>query len=266
LLAGLANLWISLGKQWPLRRIRRLLPKGDRHKTPASGGLMLAFVGADGAGKSTHIKHIAKWLSWRLEVRTYYMGSSRPSAGTRVWKTAGDLAMFMRAGCRRVFGEQSVLTRLAARAELFCDHLRYLGDAHDRYRRYKAARHAAAGGAIVICDRYPLEHVQIAGRIVDGPRIAASLADSTGGQAGRLAEAEEAIYQRIQPPDHVFALHITPEVSQSRKPGHPRERIEAKSRALQGLAAAGFDLTSIDADQPLDQVLLQIKVALWRLL
>src|SRR5690606_36018144 len=101
--AGLANMWIGLGKQWPLSRVRRLLPKGDRHKTLDSGGLVLAVVGADGAGKSTLIKHIAKWLSWRLVVRTFYMGSSRPSAGTRLWKAAGDLAMLARAGCRRLF-------------------------------------------------------------------------------------------------------------------------------------------------------------------
>jgi hypothetical protein len=64
----------------------------------------------------------------------------------------------------------------------------------------------------------------------------------------------------------VFVLHVSPDVSQARKPEHPRERIEAKSQAIKGIARGGFDLTDVDADQPLDQVLLQIKSKLWRLL
>jgi hypothetical protein len=264
--AGLRNLWTSLGKQWPFRRVRRLLPLGDRHKTPVAGGLTVAFVGADGAGKSTVIAQIVKWLSWRLVVHTCYMGSSRPSAGTRVWKYAGDAVQLAAAVSRRLLGPRSVPARLAARAELLCDHLRYLGDARDRLRRFEESRRAAARGAVVVYDRYPLVRVEVDGRRLDGPRIRASCHMPISRLSAWLAAAEERAYRRIQPPDHVFVLHVSPAVSQARKPGHPAERIEAKSRALRSIVPNGFGLTEVDADRPLDDVLLSVKRALWEML
>jgi thymidylate kinase len=265
--ASLENAWIMLGKTWPFDRvIRRVLPKSDKHKTPASGGLAVAFIGADGAGKSTIIKHVVKWLSWRMVVKTYYMGSARPSAATRVFKGMGDVAQIARAGSRRLFGERGWPAQAATRAERFCDHLRYLGDARDRYQRFLAGQRDAARGAIVVYDRFPLDAVRIYNRTVDGPRIAAGGNGHMRRLDVRLAAAEEQIYRRIHPPDHVFVLHVSPDVSQARKPEHPRERIEAKSLAIKGIARGAFDLTDVDADQPLDQVLLQIKSRLWRLL
>jgi hypothetical protein len=265
--AGAANFWIMLTKQSPFDRIiRRLLPNRDKHKTPASGGMTVAFVGADGAGKSTIIKHIVKWLSWRLVVRTYYMGSSRPSAGTRALKGAADLAQLGYAGCRRLFGERSAITRLADRLRRLFDNLRYLGDGRDRYRRYLAGQQSAARGAVVIYDRYPIRAVRIFNRPLDGPRVASTSNGQIGPLSERLAQSEERIYQKILPPDHVFVLHVSPDVSQARKPEHRREVIEAKSRAIRQIAPDGFGQTDIDADMGLDQVLLQIKATLWNLL
>jgi thymidylate kinase len=265
--AGVANFWIELTKQWPFDRVlRRLMPGRDKHKTPVAGGLMVAFIGADGAGKSTIIKHIVKWLSWRLVVRTYYMGSSQPSIRTRVWKGAADLAQIAHAGCRRVFGERNAVTRLVEAPRRLFENLRCLGDAHDRHRRYRAARRRAAQGSIVIFDRYPLEAVRIFNRSIDGPRIAARNNGHMGWLAQRLAAAEERIYRDIPPPEHVFVLHVSPDVSQARKPEHKRELIEAKSLAIKQISGAEFDLTDINADRPLEDILIQIKSTLWRLL
>ncbi len=265
--AGAANFWIELGRQWPFDRIRRrLLPGRDKHKTPVVGGMMIAFIGADGAGKSTIIKHIVKWLSWRLVVRTYYMGSSRPSLGTRVLAGAADLAQLAHASCRRLFGARSAVARLAEGLQRLFENLRSLGDARDRYRRYLDARRRAAQGTIVIFDRYPLEAVRIFNRTIDGPRIAARSNGHMGPLARRLAAAEERIYRAILPPEHVFVLHVSPDVSQTRKPGHKRELIEVKSRAIKQIARDGFDLTDIDADRPLEAIVLEVKSALWRLL
>jgi thymidylate kinase len=178
----------------------------------------------------------------------------------------GDVAQIARAGCRRLFGERSAPTRLAARAEQFCDYLRYLGDARDRYRHYLAGQRKAAQGAIAIFDRYPLEAVRIFNRTIDGPRIAARGNGHMGWLAQRLAAAEERIYRAIPPPEHVFVLHVSPDVSQARKPEHKRELIEAKSLAIKQIVRDGFDLTDIDADRPIDEILLRIQSILWRLI
>lgn len=265
--AGLKNAAIMLTKTWPFHRVfRRLLPRRDKHKTPVSGGLTVAFIGADGAGKSTIITNIVKWLSWRLVVRTLYMGSSRPSLATRVLDEAAEVLQLGQAGSKRLLGGQSRVAALAGRARRLVEHLRYLGDAHDRRRRFEAGQRAAARGAIVIYDRYPLEAVRVFNRPIDGPRIAATGNGHLSMLDRRLAAAEERVYQRIPPPDHVFVLHVSPEVSQARKPEHRRERIEAKSQAISAIARDELNMTDIDADQPLEQVLLQIKSALWRLL
>ncbi|MCV4821040.1 hypothetical protein OFM15_33690, partial [Escherichia coli] len=42
-------------------------------------GLVIAFVGSDGAGKSTVTREIRKWLRYKLDVHGYYMGSGQGS-------------------------------------------------------------------------------------------------------------------------------------------------------------------------------------------
>jgi thymidylate kinase len=143
--------------------------------------------------------------------------------------------------------------------------MRFVAEGRDRSRRFRASRRKAAQGAIVMYDRYPLDALRIGNRMVDGPRIAAR----SNGQAtttARLAQTEAQLYHNILPPEHVFVLHVSPDVSQQRKPEHKRELIEAKSEATAQMARAGIDVIDIDAAQPLDDVLLQVKTAVWRLL
>lgn len=258
---------VLLTRQWPFDRIfRRVLTGRGKHKIPVSGGLTIAFVGADGAGKSTIIKHIVKWLAWRMNVRAYYMGSSQPSLATRALKAGSYQAQRVHAGCRRIFGETNVVAQAAATPSRFLKNLRYVADGRDRYGRFLMGRRQAAQGSIIIYDRYPLKTVRIANHTADGPRIAASCNGSLGPIARTLAHAEENMYEKIQPAEHVFVLDVSPDVSQARKPEHKRVSIEAKAQAIKQVTPDGFEITNIDADQPLDQVLLQIKSALWRLL
>ena len=170
------------------------------------------------------------------------------------------------AGCRRIFGETSVVTRLVGGPTRLGEYLRYLTEGHDRYSRYLSSRRKAAQGSIVIYDRYPLNAVQIFNRAMDGPRIAAKANGHMGAAARTFAHLEDTTYRKILPAEHVFVLHVSPDVSQSRKPEHKRVLIEAKSQAIKQVERDKFSVIDIDADQPLDQVLLEIKSALWRLL
>jgi thymidylate kinase len=256
-----------LTRQWPFDKIvRRIAPGLDKRKRPVTGGLTMAFVGADGAGKSTIIAHITKWLSWRLDVQTYYLGTSRPSAPTKVLKATADLARLGHSGCRRLLGEQSAAARLAEQPYRLLKNLRYLSEGRDRYRRYMASRRKAAQGTVIVYDRYPLQAVRIFNRTIDGPRIAATSNGHAGKTTGALARIEEQMYRKILPPEHVFVLHVSPDVSQQRKPEHKRELIEAKSQAIEQIARDDLNIVDVDAEQPLEQVLIQIKTALWRVL
>ena len=68
------------------------------------------------------------------------------------------------------------------------------------------------------------------------------------------------------PPQHVVVLDVSPDVSRGRKPDHKPEAIEEKSQAIRRMDRNALALTEIDADQPMDEVLLQVKSTLWHLL
>jgi hypothetical protein len=258
---------VMLSRQWPFDRLlHRFLPGQDKRKIPVSGGLTVAFIGADGAGKSTIVQHIAKWLSWRLNVRTYYMGTSHPSVTTKIVKSISRLMMFSSAGCRRLCGKESSLTQLADGSKRLFECLRCLAEGRDRYNRYLSGQRKAAQGSIIIYDRYPMEAIRVFNRTMDGPRIASMCNGHAGPLTTTLSLIEEKMYQKILPAEHVVVLHVSPEVSQARKPEHKRGMIEVKGQAISQMERDGLDLIEIDADQPLEQVLLQIKSALWRLL
>lgn len=255
--------WKAMLQQMPpLDRFSR----EERRKIPVSGGLILAIVGADGAGKSTVVRELARWLGWRLNVRTLYMGSTQPSVPTKIAQTAAALAALPHAASRRALGEQNPLTRWMAQFEQLLVYARCLAEGRDRYNRYCTGRRKAAQGSIVIFDRYPLQNVRLYGRGMDGPRIAAMHKGRPSGLAKKFAAIEERFYKKILPPGQLFVLQVSPDVSLARKPEHDRDRIQAKSRALTELQGADRTVISIDADRPLDAVLLEIKTRIWSLL
>jgi hypothetical protein len=62
-------------------------------RTVPQGGLTVAFLGADGAGKTTVTRQIADWLSREIAVVTTYGGSGKGSASLsrRIMQRAGAL-------------------------------------------------------------------------------------------------------------------------------------------------------------------------------
>ncbi len=56
------------------------------------GGLTVAFVGADGSGKSSTVKEIVVWLKWKLSVHSLYMGLPKDRANVVAWKWLSRVA------------------------------------------------------------------------------------------------------------------------------------------------------------------------------
>ena len=48
-------------------------------KILSKNGIAIAFIGADGSGKSTIVNDITKWIKWKLEVKQIYMGIPKRS-------------------------------------------------------------------------------------------------------------------------------------------------------------------------------------------
>ena len=254
-------------------RLRRRPP--DLRMKPASGAVTVAFVGADGAGKSTATQAVARWLGWKVATRTHYLGSKPPSRRSR-----GLYIMFraLRRSHRTALARGAPSTvaarplALARDVALAAHHLSIGGD---RARRYARACRDAADGCVVLYDRFPLSassenpnHL-----LLDGPQIAVTTSRANGPSrpVRALARAEERLYRRFRPPDQLVFLHVDPDIASVRKPDHEPEVIAAKCRAvreLEQLAKSRGDsaVSALDANRPLAEVLVDLKKEVWRVL
>ncbi len=249
-----------LARVWPVRQLLRVATRSDlRRKAPLGGGVTIAVVGSDGAGKSTLIQAMREWLEWRVNLRIEYLGSAQPSRRTRLLKGSARAA---RAASRRFVGFGPV-RRLADRLMA----ARYLADARDRAGRARRGRSLAARGAVVIFDRFPLPDVQVGTRSMDGPRIPTIPGWERIGELRRMAAREAAIYAAIPAPDHIIWLEVDPTTALRRKPDHSPEAVVAKAEALESADLARIaPVTRIDAGRPLDEVVDAAKQAIWGLL
>jgi thymidylate kinase len=205
-------------------------------RQPASGGLLVAIVGADGAGKSTCTLALRKWLGAHFQTVHAHLG--RPTR---------SLSTMLVGALRRVLPLRTL------------NHLRYLCTARDRYRiATRTARFALKGG-IALCERYPgAEHDQLV-----GPRIRQSAGPNPGSLAQRLATLEEDYYRRIPPPDLRLILRVPPDVAVRRKTNEPADYVRRRAMAVWDAKWTGANTRVIDAGQPLVDVVADLKRALW---
>ena len=262
-----------LGAVWRRRGRFRRRPI-ETGMLPVGGGLTIAVVGADGSGKSTVTAALAEWLSWKLEVRVLYMGSKEPSRASRSLYVAFRA---LRRGHRTVasrLGQGEVVTRQIAWARDLALALHHLWIGRDRVRRRRRGEREARAGHVVIFDRFPLESLGSGRehRLLDGPQVGSALNGSRSGVVRWLSRAEVRMYRGFGLPDQLIVLDVRPEVAVRRKPDHVPDLLAAKARAAVELAA--FAETSsgparvsrIDANRPLDAVLLDVKATVWDVL
>jgi hypothetical protein len=134
--------------------------------------------------------------------------------------------------------------------------------ARERRRRALQARRAKGRGMIVLSDRLPQS--QFPGWN-DGPRLTRWL-EMGSWVRRRAARMEQAAFRlaELSPPDLVVKLHVSPEVASRRKPETPQEQLRTGIDMVRRLQfPATTRVLDMDAEQPLDQVLLQAKRAVW---
>jgi thymidylate kinase len=266
--ARLRYLQARTAKQWPIRSLVGALPRSQaKRKSPASGGVTVAIVGPDGAGKTTIIDSLNDWLAWRVNVTTLYLGSARPSPGAAVARALVHAGRRGDHGVRRLVGGDHRAARVSAGASGVLDAVRAVLEARDRERRAKRGWRLAAQGWLVIFDRYPLPGIRVGERVMDGPRIASSGTGLLGGLIGRLAAAERQAYDRIPPPDHLVVLQVRPEVATGRKRPRDPATLAKKASALLALDGAtlpGSAVHLVDAERPLDAVVAEVRDIVWR--
>jgi thymidylate kinase len=239
--------------------LRKLMPDIRTGKTLARPGIMIALVGSDGAGKSTLGRDLHKWLRFKLDVHSYYMGSG--DGGTHVldWLRRGIRALvklFKGAKAKKPRNSDGMKpdkprSFFGKTAELY-----QLVIMRHKIRLLRAARQLTAGGSMVLTDRYP--QTQVIG-ISDGPKI------QDGRSFDWAARKEMTYYDQARElgPDIVIKLKISPQIAHARKPDHDFDAIARKCQIVDGLEFPQCAVAVIDAEQSYPDVLLAAKRAIW---
>jgi thymidylate kinase len=227
-----------------------------------TGGAIVAIVGGDGAGKSTAVEATTAWLSGVFRTRAVHLGKPPQGAVTLAARAAWGLTAPLRssgttgtAALEAASPGQPLGGRGTAR--LVFEVL----TARDRYRAYVRARHAAAEGVLVICDRFPLPEVMQTDSAVSSRM---SLADDAGRTARALAAVEQHYYRQLLAPDVLVVLRVNPEVAVERKRGvEPEDYVRRRADEVWNIGWTDSSAVVIDADQPQEKVLADVKRDLW---
>lgn len=146
--------------------------------------------------------------------------------------------------------------------------LRAVTLAWDRHRLLVRARRWAAGGFIVLCDRYPSDELGA----MDSPRLRESQAK--GGFIATLhnwlVQAERQLYREIPAPDTVLRLRVSVETAKRRN----RERVKAGKETSAYVESRHCrnkpwhklgtkEVHDIDTEGSLEEVISTVKGVIW---
>lgn len=237
---------------------------GKSSRTLPQGGLFVAFLGLDGAGKSTVTTEIAEWLSHEVTVILTYGGSGKGSASL-LRLAVQRIGALRRWVLGRSGGPVSDARRPAgrpSRIHALGQQLVALTLAGERRRRAAEIRRARGRGWIVLSDRLPQRQFAT---LNDGPQFEQWL-DGPPSLRRVVARREHAAFRLMDltPPDLVIRLHVSPEVARQRKAETPDELLRTGAEVIRKLRfPAPTRVVDVDAEQPLPQVLLEVKRAIW---
>jgi hypothetical protein len=223
----------------------------DGRMRPSGGGVVVALVGADGAGKSTCAEQLCEWLG--ADIPTLHAHLGRPPRSLLTLIVGG------------VLKAEQLWYRLFQRdcpPGTHVELLRHLCTARDRYRLYsRVCRHAVAGG-VGFTERYPIPQ----NRELVGPCIPDMLGPQPSACARMLGTLENRYYTRILPPDPLFVLQLNPELAVARKVDEPADYVRARARVVWETDWTSSQAQVIDASRPLIEVVQDLKDRVWAVL
>lgn len=233
-----------------------------RRRIRPQGGIVLAVLGADGSGKSSTTADLAKWLMWKVDVHSLYMGV--PKLLTRGMRRIVRVAPRTAPDDEKPAPTDPPRKRSALRPILRA--LWASSIAFDKRVRRKRVARARRRGLIVVCDRYPQSTTM---NFNDGPLLSA-WRDHSNALVRKLARWEFASYRpgTQTAPDLVLELIVSPEVSVARRPDEMTlETARAKTESIRSLTfPPATRVVELDADRPLEEVLLRARRAVWEVI
>ena len=251
---------------WGVRRLYVLYLRKIVKTTPkrllVTGGFGIAIVGSDGSGKSTVVKSLEEWMGQFLSVKTFHLGRPYPRLKTRI---ISRLAKQI----EKISNRNLVLPSPGKlEASIWPDSLAwipahlYLSIAKDRWRAYRKIRRLIGRGEGVICDRFPLEGVEL----MDSPKIA-KVANMKKSYYKNLAEKERVYYREMRRLDLTFMLAVDPETAAKRQPTDGEDYVMKRAEEIQRYVEEnGEGLIRINAAMDKEAVDRMIKSIVWRTL
>src|SRR4051812_13819135 len=228
-----AMLTAAVDKVLPLSITKKI---SDGRLYLSDGGMVLALVGEDGAGKSTCARELNAWLGSAFRTMRSALGDPR-----RSWLTlAVDRALKLEQQINRM---RQRPPRRGTTIEL----LRHVCTARDRYRQYVQARRFAVNGGIAICEGYPIPQ--------NGRFVGSSVPEVPPAQISKVAKmlsALEATYcERILRPDAIVVLQLDPQSAVGGEPKKSADPLRGRSRIIGEIDWSATGAETVDANQPL---------------
>ncbi len=251
---------------WSKVRSRKLGACPMIKKTPQSAGRIFAFVGVDGSGKSTVTKEMTAWVGKKIECKRFYMGvgdgktTALASTLKKANKVVGDRGKDVAPGKRLKLLKNPVgYIRKLMKIVMICNVEKNNVKKIRRMQRYRL------NGGISLLDRYPQIEKEAQN---DGPKVPKYM-ELLGDTAfmRHLARREKKYLSIVRDikPDLVIRLNVSAETSMLRKPDQVDiEHFRKKSEELREIHFQHANIIDINAEQPYDQELLEIKKILWK--
>lgn len=240
---------------------------GPLRRVASRGGVFVAFVGPDGSGKSTLARQSATWLSKKIDVLPVYLGSGDGPCSLARWPLRGAMRLRWRlrgGGVRNAESEAPQPPRVVRQRGLaaYANALWCVTLVHERRDKLRRVTYARNRGVVVIADRLPQE--QNPG-VMDGPLLS-GLVHSRRPLLARTARWERDEFRRFRDvaPDVVIKLCVNEDTAVSRRPNMRSADIRVRATAVRDLDwPAPTRVVCIDANRPLEQVLIDVKRCIW---
>lgn len=249
---------------------RRLFPEKTfpyRRISP-SGGCVIAFVGSDGAGKSTSIRHIQEELTKKLDVKIIYLGSGDGSCSM--------IRRPMRFFAKRISGKglgsavkkeqidsvnKKAKLSLKSRVYIFAKFVWAMTLAWEKANKFESMVKSRNEGMIILLDRYPQ---LLKPDSCDGLLLYNYL-NSSNYLLRTVALYEKNIYKSFEknPPDIFIKLIVDPEIAIQRKNDMTIKEIEEKRDIVLQMYPKEKSYI-IDTNRDKDETLSAIMKYIWR--
>lgn len=246
-------------------------------KISLQGGLIIAFVGVDGAGKSTVSDEISIWIRKKIECRRFYMGTgegSLPFSAKLIGRVA-SVGGFLRKKTGEnkahkivIKTEQKNLSLLKNPKSFIHQYLKMqkiISVQRNNFVKIQKMQQYRLNGGISVLDRWP--QMEYVGQN-DGPKIV-EFKNIFGNKKFIKSKINKEIKYlgivKTIKPDYIFRLNISLDTCMRRKPEHKDSSYyKKKIEDLMNIKFEGSKIIEIDAELPYEEEILLIKRILWK--